>query len=66
MHLSRTRSLVAAIAALFAVVLVASCSSPAPTERAITLTFIRHAESQANADGVHRHRSARAVADPGR
>ena len=52
MHLSRTRSLVAAIAALFAVVLVASCSSPAPTERAITLTFIRHAESQANADGV--------------
>lgn len=50
MHLSRTRSIVAAIAALFAVILVASCSSPAPKERAITLTFIRHAESQANAD----------------
>jgi len=52
MHLSRTRSIVAAIAALFAVVLVASCSSPAPKERSITLTLIRHAESQANADGV--------------
>ncbi len=52
MHLSRTRSIVAAIAALFAVVLVASCSSPAPKERSITLTFIRHAESQSNADGV--------------
>jgi broad specificity phosphatase PhoE len=52
MHLSRTRSIVAAIAALFAVVLVASCSSPAPQERSITLTFIRHAESQSNADGV--------------
>jgi broad specificity phosphatase PhoE len=52
MHLSRTRSIVAAIAALFAVVLVASCSSPAPQERSITLTFIRHAESQANAGGV--------------
>ena len=52
MHLSRTRSIVAAIAALFAVVLVASCSSPAPQERSITLTLIRHAESQSNADGV--------------
>jgi broad specificity phosphatase PhoE len=53
MHLSRTRSIVAAIAALFAVVFVASCGSPpAPKERSITLTLIRHAESQANADGV--------------
>jgi len=52
MQLSRTRSIVAAIAALFAVILVASCSSPAPKERSITLTFVRHAESQANADGV--------------
>jgi broad specificity phosphatase PhoE len=52
MHVSRTRSIVAAIAALLAVFLVASCSSPAPKERSITLTFVRHAESQANADGV--------------
>jgi len=52
MQLSRTRSIVAAIAALFAVILVASCSSPAPKERSITLTFVRHAESQSNADGV--------------
>lgn len=52
MHVSRTRSIVAALAALLAVFLVASCSSPAPKERSITLTFVRHAESQANADGV--------------
>ena len=52
MHVSRTRSIVAAIAALLAVILVASCSSPAPQQRSITLTFVRHAESQANADGV--------------
>ncbi|MCI4676904.1 histidine phosphatase family protein [Candidatus Mycolicibacterium alkanivorans] len=52
MHLSRTRSILAVIAALFAVFLVASCSTPAPKERTITLTFIRHAESQSNADGV--------------
>lgn len=52
MQLSRTRSIVAVIAAFFAVVLVASCSSPAPKERSITLTFIRHGESVANADGI--------------
>lgn len=52
MHLSRLRSLVAVLAALMAVVLVASCSSSAPKARTITLTFIRHGESQANKDGI--------------
>ncbi|WP_370369305.1 histidine phosphatase family protein [Mycolicibacterium sp. CH28] len=52
MHLSRARSIVAAIATLIAVVLLAACGSPAPKERSITLTFIRHAESEGNANGV--------------
>lgn len=52
MHLSRLRSLVAVLAALMAVALVASCSSSAPKARTITLTFIRHGESQANKDGI--------------
>ncbi|AQT81351.1 histidine phosphatase family protein [Mycolicibacterium litorale] len=52
MHLSRARTLVAAIAALLAVVLLAACGSPAPKERSITLTFIRHGESAANSTGV--------------
>ncbi|WP_328351971.1 histidine phosphatase family protein [Mycobacterium sp. NBC_00419] len=52
MHRSRLRSLVAVLAALMAMVLVASCSSSAPKERTITLTFIRHGESQANKDGI--------------
>ncbi|MGY4710330.1 histidine phosphatase family protein [Mycolicibacterium sp. CBM1] len=52
MHLSRTRTLVAAIVALVAVVLLAGCSSAAPKDRTITLTFIRHGESEANSAGV--------------
>ncbi|WP_167105665.1 histidine phosphatase family protein [Mycobacterium sp. DL592] len=52
MHRSRLRSLVAVLAALMAVALVASCGSSAPKARSITLTFIRHGESQANKDGI--------------
>jgi broad specificity phosphatase PhoE len=51
-HVSRTRTLVATVAALLAAVLLASCSSSTPQERTITLTFIRHAESEVNAAGV--------------
>ena len=52
MHLFRARTVVAAIATLIAVVPLAACGSPAPKERSITLTFIRHAESEGNANGV--------------
>ncbi|WP_319430958.1 histidine phosphatase family protein [Mycobacterium sp. RTGN5] len=52
MPVSRTRTLVAIVAALLAAVLLASCSSSTPSERTITLTFIRHAESDANASGI--------------
>jgi len=52
MHLSRVRTVLATLAALIAVVVLAACGSPAPKERSITLTFIRHAESQANADDI--------------
>jgi len=52
MHLPRARAILAALTALIAVIMVAGCSSPGPKERAITLTFIRHAESEANAAGV--------------
>ncbi|WP_445169045.1 histidine phosphatase family protein [Mycolicibacterium sp. Dal123E01] len=52
MPVSRTRTLVAIFAALLAAVLLASCSSSPPSERNITLTFIRHGESVANADGI--------------
>lgn len=52
MHLLRARTLVSLMAALLAAVLLASCSSATPHERTITLTFIRHAESEANASGV--------------
>jgi broad specificity phosphatase PhoE len=52
MPVSRGRTLVAAVVVLLATVLLASCSSPAPQERTITLTFIRHAESEANANGI--------------
>jgi broad specificity phosphatase PhoE len=52
MPVSRIRTLAAIVAALLAAVLVASCSSPAPSERTITLTFIRHGESEANADNL--------------
>ncbi|BBY65233.1 histidine phosphatase family protein [Mycolicibacterium helvum] len=52
MPVSRTRTLVAILAALLAAVLLASCSSSTPSERTITLTFIRHGESEANANGI--------------
>jgi len=52
MHLLRARTLVSFIAALLAAVLLASCSSDTPHDRTITLTFIRHGESEANAAGV--------------
>jgi broad specificity phosphatase PhoE len=52
MPVSRIRTLVAILAALLAAVLLASCSSSTPSERTITLTFIRHGESEANANGV--------------
>jgi broad specificity phosphatase PhoE len=52
MHASRARAVVATVAALLAAVLVASCSSSTPRESTITLTFIRHAESEANANGI--------------
>ena len=52
MSASRTRTFVAMLAALLAAVMLASCSSSTPHERSITLTFIRHAESEANVNGV--------------
>ncbi|HYB35719.1 MAG TPA: histidine phosphatase family protein [Mycobacterium sp.] len=41
-----------AAAALAATIAVAACSGGAPHPRTITLTFIRHAQSQSNADGI--------------
>ena len=52
MQLTRARRIIATITALLAVVMLAACGSPQPKERTITLTFIRHGESQGNADGV--------------
>ena len=52
MHISRLRTVVATVAALLVAVLLASCSSSTPSERTITLTFIRHGESVANADNI--------------
>jgi broad specificity phosphatase PhoE len=49
---NRTRSVVwKAAAAIVATLFIGACSS-SPHARTITLTFVRHAESQANADGV--------------
>ena len=61
MPVSRTRTLVAILAALLAAVLLASCSSSTPSERTITLTFIRHGQSEANANGIIDTVGARAV-----
>ncbi len=49
---NRTRSVVwKAAAAIVATLFIGACSDT-PHARTITLTFLRHAESQANADGV--------------
>lgn len=51
MNVAPVRYLRAAVAAAMAAALLASCSgTPAP--RTVTLTFIRHAESESNAAGV--------------
>lgn len=53
MYVSRARRLSSALAVLMSVMLVASCGGqPAPDVRDITLTFIRHAESEANAADI--------------
>jgi broad specificity phosphatase PhoE len=52
MPVSRTRTLVAILAAPMVAVLLASCSSSTPSERTITLTFIRHGQSEGNANGI--------------
>lgn len=51
MSVSFPRPLRAAVAVLTAVAL-AACSSPAAQQRTVTLTFVRHGESAANAAGV--------------
>lgn len=53
MHFPRARRVTAAVAALLAVAMVAGCGGDTrPQARDITLTFIRHAESDANAAEV--------------
>jgi broad specificity phosphatase PhoE len=51
-----TRSIIrkaaVALAALTATVLVAGCGGGSPQARSITVTFIRHAQSEANASGI--------------
>jgi broad specificity phosphatase PhoE len=51
MH-NRTRTAIFKVAAAFAVVITIGACSGTPPARSITLTFIRHAESRANADGM--------------
>lgn len=51
MNVAPVRYLRAAVAAAMAAALLASCSSP-PAPRTVTLTFIRHAETDANAAGI--------------
>jgi broad specificity phosphatase PhoE len=46
------RYLRALVVALLAAAMLAGCSSAPPQQRTVTLTFIRHAESTANADAV--------------
>ena len=52
MNVSPFRRPRAVVAAALAAVLLAGCSSEASQHRNVTLTFIRHAESAANAGGV--------------
>jgi broad specificity phosphatase PhoE len=49
MHFSRARKFSATVVALLAVVMLAACGSGQSQQRNITLTLIRHAESEANA-----------------
>ena len=49
MNVSGVRYLGSAVCALVTTLLLAACGSSAPHERNITLTLIRHAESEANA-----------------
>ena len=49
---NRTRNLISKAAAAIAAVLVVGACSSTPNVRTITLTFVRHAESVANADGI--------------
>lgn len=52
MTVSSVRYLRSAVGALLAALLLAACGSAPPEQRSITLTLIRHAESQANAADV--------------
>lgn len=49
---SLIRNATAAVAALAATVIVGACGGGSPQARSITLTFVRHAQSEANAGGV--------------
>lgn len=51
MNVAPVRYLRAAAAAAMVVLLLAACSG-APNQRNITMTFIRHGETQANAEGI--------------
>jgi broad specificity phosphatase PhoE len=48
----RTRTVILKAAAALAVVITAGACSGTPPARSITVTFVRHAESQNNADGI--------------
>jgi len=53
MYVSPTRKFSAAVAALLAMVMVAACGGSSQSqERTVTLTFIRHGESEANAADI--------------
>jgi broad specificity phosphatase PhoE len=49
---NRTRTAIFKAAAALAVVITVGACSETPQARSITLTFVRHGESQANADGI--------------
>ena len=51
MNVAPVRDLRSAAAAAMVVLLLAACSG-APKQRNLTMTFIRHAETQANAEGI--------------